>query len=68
MDFVQTLPTHISKQILAGIEYTKKKMRTDLKYADISLSSAANPLYSPQGSHPRANAGFDRRIGTPDHG
>jgi hypothetical protein len=47
MDFVQTLPTHISKQILAGLEYTKKKMPTDLVATTVDVTG---PQVTPPGS------------------
>lgn len=47
MDFVQTLPTHISKQILAGLEYTKKKMPTDLVATTVGVTG---PQVTPPGS------------------
>ncbi len=47
MDFVQTLPNNISKQILAGLEYTKKKMPTDLVATTVDVTG---PQVTPPGS------------------
>jgi len=47
MDFVQTLPNNISKQILAGLEYTKKKMPTDLLATTVDVTG---PQVTPPGS------------------
>lgn len=47
MDFVQTLPNNISKQILAGLEYTKKKMPNDLVATTVDVTG---PQVTPPGS------------------
>jgi len=47
MDFVTTLPNNISKQILAGLEYTKKKMPTDLVATTVGVTG---PQVTPPGS------------------
>lgn len=47
MDFVQTLPTNISKQIIAGLEYTKKKMPTDVVATTVDVNG---PQVVPPGS------------------